>query len=203
MTRDTDRIYTLEEIWNGYQGYLAERKEKEKEKDPSKIISFFRFQDWYLPTLQFIKQGSGKVEMFIDTIAKSFGVEGARAIRYIPLLGNGKRYVKIDAHGNEEVEDTRIQQIFPKSFIARVSCSMRAMQPSNLVLDYVIDVANLQLEGIATDANEPAVVFRDIDMTTSYRRPDSDTDVDFDEWIRSFLAHREQIFNSYFVNQFR
>lgn len=199
MTRENDKLYTIEEVWTGYQKYL----EEQKLGDPEKITSFFRFPEGYIPNLQFITQPSGKKDIFIDTIGKTFEVEGAKAIRYILMYANGTCYDHDPETGKPgEDIDLRLRQLFPGSFIAKVSCSMRAMTPSQLVLDYVLDTSAIPLEGIVDSNGNAMTMIRNIDLNHEYRRPSTGDIVYFDEWIQTFLAHRNTIFDSYFAPRF-
>ncbi len=198
MTRENDRIYTLPEIWNGYKTYRDQMLE-----DPDKVTSFFAFPQGYLPEIQVIHQPSGKEDIFIDTVSKTFEPEGAKLIRYILMYKTGLRYDRqLDETVSGDDSNTQIRQLFPGSFIAKVSCPMRTPQADNLVLEYVIDTANLQIEGIQTIDGNSSVVLRTINMSSRYRRPNEDNDVVFDEWIQKFPEYQGNIFREYFEQRF-
>ena len=198
MTRENDKLYTLDEVWTGYQKFLEEKKLG----DPSKITSFFQFPDGYIPKLQFITQPSGKRDVFIDTIEKTFDVDGARVIRYIPMYANGMCYDRDPETDEVVTEDVQIRQLFPNSYIARVSCTMRGLTPDNLILDYVLNTVFITLEGVADANSNTMTVIRTIDMTMDYHHPVSGDTVYFDPMIHQFLGNRNKIFELYFAPRF-
>jgi len=198
MTRENDRIYTLPEIWNGYQKYR-----EQLQQDPDNVTSFFTFPNGYLPEIQVIKQPSGKEDIFINTIGKTFEPEGAKLIRYILMYKTGLRYDRqLDERAPGDDSDAQLRQMYPGSFIAKVSCPMRTPQADNLVLEYVIDTANLQIEGIQTMDGKSSVVLRGINMSSRYRRPNDENDIIFDEWIQKFPEYQGNIFREYFERRF-
>ncbi|MCM1214126.1 MAG: hypothetical protein NC548_06350 [Lachnospiraceae bacterium] len=198
MNRENDKIYTLPDLWKGYENYKAQLK-----RDPDNVTSYFAFPDGYLPNLQIIQQGSGKQDIFIDTVAKTFEADGARYIRYILMYGNGQRYDRqLDEQAPGEDSNTQIRQLYTGSFIAKVSCPMRTLQADNLVLEYVIDTMNLQIEGIQLQEGVSSVVLRPINMSSRYRRPNTENDVNFDEWIQRFAEYQGAIFHEYFEQRF-
>ena len=92
------------------------------------------FPKGYLPTMQYSDKNSIS-DIFMDTINKTFDIDGAQCVRFILLDHKGRIYPDLE----------KWTQVLPNSFLARLSCSYRNFNSSSLTLDYFIDMNEIQL----------------------------------------------------------
>lgn len=97
------------------------------------------FPKGYLPTMQYPDKNS-VTDIFMDTINKTFEIDGAQCVRFILLDHKGNIYPDLD----------KWTQVLPDSFLARISCSYRNFNADSLTLDYFIDMNEIQLNNETT-----------------------------------------------------
>lgn len=159
------------------------------EYSKAKNINEPNFATGYLPEMQYNDQNSIS-DVFLATIAKTFEIDGAQCIRFILLDKNGKIY--------EDLEPWT--QVLPNSFLARISCSYRNFNPNSLVLDYFIDLTDIQLNNeVDYGSNTITVVNKEIIGGIVKR---NEASIKIDERIAEFNLHRNEVFIDFFKYDF-
>lgn len=155
----------------------------------SKNINEPNFATGYLPAMQYSDPNSIS-DVFMATIAKTFEIDGAQCIRFILLNKNGKIY--------EDLEYWT--QVLPNSFLARISCSYRNFNPDSLVLDYFIDLTDIQLNNeIDYGSNNITLINKEIIGGNVKRNDDL---IKIDDRIAEFNMHKNEVFIDFFKYDF-
>lgn len=148
------------------------------------------FAPGYLPEMQYNDPNS-ITDLFLNTIGKSFDIDGAQCIRFILLNKHGKIYEDLDPW----------TQVLPNSFLARVSCSYRNFNADSLILDYFIDLTNIQLSNeVDYGSNTITVMNKEI---TGGRVIRDNKSIEIDSRIADFnTMSRNQLFVDFFKYDF-
>ena len=155
----------------------------------SKNINEPNFAAGYLPAMQYSDPNSIS-DVFMATIAKTFEIDGAQCIRFILLNKNGKIY--------EDLEYWT--EVLPNSFLARISCSYRNFNPDSLVLDYFIDLTDIQLNNeIDYGSNNITLINKEIIGGNVKRNDDL---IKIDDRIAEFNMHKNEVFIDFFKYDF-
>lgn len=164
---------------------LIEYSKSKKKTNPTAP----NFANGYLPEMQYTDPNSIS-DVFLQTISKTFEIDGAQCIRYILLNKHGKIY--------EDLEPWT--QVLPNSFLARVSCSYRNFNPNSLTLDYFIDLTDIQLNNeIDYGSNTITIIDKEI-VGNHVKRNDSS--IKIDDRISEFNMHRDEVFTDFFKYDF-
>ena len=147
------------------------------------------FPKGYLPTMQYSDKNSIS-DIFMDTINKTFDIDGAQCVRFILLDHKGRIYPDLE----------KWTQVLPNSFLARVSCSYRNFNPSSLTLDYFIDMNEIQLNN-ETSYGSTTISVIDKTITAGYvsRRAQK---IEIDPKIADFNNNKAIIFLDFFKYDF-
>ena len=147
------------------------------------------FPKGYLPTMQYSDKNSIS-DIFMDTINKTFDIDGAQCVRFILLDHKGKIYPDLE----------KWTQVLPNSFLARVSCSYRNFNPSSLTLDYFIDMNEIQLNN-ETSYGSTTISVIDKTITAGYVSRCTQK-IEIDPKIADFNNNKEIIFLDFFKYDF-
>lgn len=147
------------------------------------------FPKGYLPEMQYLNPNVNR-DVFMNTISKTFDIDGSKCIRYILL----------DKKGNIYEELTQWSQVLPLSFLARVSCSHRNFDPSTLTLDYFVDMTEVQMNNELEFGGTTLSVI-DKEITGGYITRNN-TKIHIDDRISDFNNHRNEIFIDFFKYDF-
>ena len=124
---------------------LSKKRALEYPNDPN-------FPIGYLPNMQYPDKKS-VTDVFMDTINKTFDIDGAQCVRFILLDHKGNIYPDLD----------KWTQVLPDSFLSRISCSYRNFNVDSLTLDYFIDMNEIQLNNeTAYGSNTISVINKEI-----------------------------------------
>ena len=147
------------------------------------------FPKGYLPTMQYSDKNSIS-DIFMDTINKTFDIDGAQCVRFILLDHKGRIYPDLE----------KWTQVLPNSFLARISCSYRNFNPSSLTLDYFIDMNEIQLNN-ETSYGSTTISVIDKAITAGYVSRGTQK-IEIDPKIADFNNNKEIIFLDFFKYDF-
>ena len=147
------------------------------------------FPKGYLPTMQYSDKNSIS-DIFMDTINKTFDIDGAQCVRFILLDHKGRIYPDLE----------KWTQVLPNSFLARISCSYRNFNPSSLTLDYFIDMNEIQLNN-ETSYGSTTISVIDKAITAGYVSRGAQK-IEIDPKIADFNNNKEIIFLDFFKYDF-
>ena len=147
------------------------------------------FPKGYLPTMQYSDKNSIS-DIFMDTINKTFDIDGAQCVRFILLDHKGKIYPDLE----------KWTQVLPNSFLARISCSYRNFNSSSLTLDYFIDMNEIQLNN-ETSYGSTTISVIDKAITAGYVSRGTQK-IEIDPKIADFNNNKEIIFLDFFKYDF-
>lgn len=164
---------------------LIEYSKKKLLEDPSAP----NFPKGYLPEMKFEDPNSVS-DIFMNTVAKTFEIDGAQCVRFILLDRKGKIYDDLDLW----------TQVLPESFLARVSCSYRNFDPNSITLDYFIDMTCIQLNNeIEFGSTTISMIDKKIEGGFATR---DDRKIEIDYRIADFNNHKNEIFIDFFKYDF-
>ena len=161
---------------------LSKKRALEYPNDPN-------FPIGYLPNMQYPDKNS-VTDVFMDTINKTFEIDGAQCVRFILLDHKGRIYSDLD----------KWTQVLPDSFLARISCSYRNFNPSSLTLDYFIDMNEIQLNN-ETSYGSTTISVIDKMITAGYVSRGTQK-IEIDPKIADFNNNKEIIFLDFFKYDF-
>lgn len=161
---------------------LSKKRFLEHPEDPN-------FPKGYLPNMQYTDKNSVS-DVFMDTINKTFDIDGAQCIRYILLDRKGNIYQDLD----------KWTQVLPNSFLARVSCSYRNFNPASLTLDYFIDINEIQLNN-ETTYGSTTISMIDKEIVGGYVTRGTQK-IEIDPRIAEFNSNKDTIFLDFFKYDF-
>ena len=147
------------------------------------------FPKGYLPTMQYSDKNSIS-DIFMDTINKTFDIDGAQCVRFILLDHKGRIYPDLE----------KWTQVLPNSFLARISCSYRNFNSSSLTLDYFIDMNEIQLNN-ETSYGSTTISVIDKTITAGYVSRGTQK-IEIDPKIADFNNNKEIIFLDFFKYDF-
>ena len=147
------------------------------------------FPKGYLPSMQYPDKNS-VTDVFMDTINKTFEIDGAQCVRFILL----------DKHGNIYENLESWTQVLPFSFLARVSCSYRNFDPSTLMLDYFVDMNSIQINNEAAFGSSTMSLINK-DIVADHVERDGKV-IKIDDRIANFNNYRNEIFIDFFKYDF-
>ena len=173
----TNKIFNLIELIE-----MSKKRALQYPEDPN-------FPKGYLPTMQYSDKNSIS-DIFMDTINKTFDIDGAQCVRFILLDHKGKIYPDLE----------KWTQVLPNSFLARVSCSYRNFNPSSLTLDYFIDMNEIQLNN-ETSYGSTTISVIDKNITAGYVSRGTQK-IEIDPKIADFNNNKEIIFLDFFKYDF-
>lgn len=150
---------------------------------------FPNFAREYLPEIQYTDVKS-YADIFMKTSTKTFEIDGSQCARFILLDDKGQLYDDL----------TLWTQVLPHSFLARISCSYRNFDASSLILNYFIDLDNIQLNNEVEYGGQIITVI-DKEITGGYATRDN-TKIKIHDWIADFNNHKSEIFYEYFKYDF-
>lgn len=145
------------------------------------------FPKGYLPNIQYTDEYS---DVFIDTINKTFEIDGAQCVRFILMDHNGVIYPDME----------KWTQVLPDSFLARVSCSYRNFNASSLTLDYFIDMTEIQLNNENTYGSA-TISMIDKEISNGYVTRGTQK-IQIDSRISEFNQYKELVFLDFFKYDF-
>ncbi len=161
---------------------LSKKRAVEYPNDPN-------FPKGYLPNMQYSDKNS-VTDVFMDTVNKTFNIDGAQCVRYILLDHKGNIYPDLD----------KWTQVLPNSFLARVSCSYRNFNPASLTLDYFIDMNEIQLNN-ETEYGSTTISMIDKEIVGGYVTRGTQK-IEIDPRIAEFNSNKENIFLDFFKYDF-
>ena len=147
------------------------------------------FPKGYLPTMQYSDKNSIS-DIFMDTINKTFDIDGAQCVRFILLDHKGRIYPDLE----------KWTQVLPNSFLARISCSYRNFNSSSLTLDYFIDMNEIQLNN-ETSYGSTTISVIDKTITAGYVSRGTQK-IEIDPRIAEINSNKENIFLDFFKYDF-
>ena len=147
------------------------------------------FPKGYLPTMQYSDKNSIS-DIFMDTINKTFDIDGAQCVRFILLDHKGRIYPDLE----------KWTQVLPNSFLARISCSYRNFNPSSLTLDYFIDMNEIQLNN-ETEYGSTTISMINKEIVGGYVTRGTQK-IEIDPRIAEFNSNKENIFLDFFKYDF-
>ena len=147
------------------------------------------FPKGYLPTMQYSDKNSIS-DIFMDTINKTFDIDGAQCVRFILLDHKGRIYPDLE----------KWTQVLPNSFLAIISCSYRNFNSSSLTLDYFIDMNEIQLNN-ETSYGSTTISVIDKTITAGYVSRGAQK-IEIDPKIADFNNNKEIIFLDFFKYDF-
>ena len=173
----TNKTFTLLELLE-----MSKKRALQYPEDPN-------FPKGYLPTMQYSDKDPIS-DIFMDTINKTFDIDGAQCVRFILLDHKGRIYPDLE----------KWTQVLPNSFLARISCSYRNFNPSSLTLDYFIDMNEIQLNN-ETSYGSTTISVIDKTITAGYVSRGTQK-IEIDPKIADFNNNKEIIFLDFFKYDF-
>ena len=161
---------------------LSKKRAVEYPNDPN-------FPKGYLPNMQYSDKNS-VTDVFMDTVNKTFNIDGAQCVRYILLDHKGNIYPDLD----------KWTQVLPNSFLARVSCSYRNFNHASITLDYIIDMNEIQLNN-ETEYGSTTISMIDKEIVGGYVTRGTQK-IEIDPRIAEFNSNKENIFLDFFKYDF-
>ena len=147
------------------------------------------FPKGYLPEIRYMNMNSTS-DIFMNTISKTFDIDGSKCIRFILLNKKGRIYEELP----------QWTQILPNSYLARISCSYRNFDPNSMTLDYFVDMNEVQLNN-ENDFGGSNITVVNKEISAGFIIRDN-TKIQIDDRISDFENHKQEVFIEFFKYDF-